>query len=499
MVAIKSREILKQIMKSPGSVLEADRYVAEIKFSPNGVAFLDGIIWPKAFKEINTTPGSDEGETKFLSAIAAGVSTSTDKDVIAEDLTISQTSAERVLDLVFKHQLEDYSNGFQLNSPFPSLTNLRRSSPARENFSSTRTFVKIIRNLLSNLSSDDIRTLTTRQFLHIVKKNYFKVHGVENESTWKVSLSGVRINFLLEDSLERICAFFNDAIFCALYHFCISCASEEEIILKRDRLLDCFVFPYNDTLLKAAEARILVQPIYGTEELTKSKNLYFTFYEEDSEAIIGHSKLPLVEVLSLMDPRKVEIISSNPMVFVNSKPGGSLMFRKVKQRTETCYTYQEGGETSYFEMILTRVQKYSMRLNSPYILLSEFCCYYDLLSREESQRLFRQFKDNIDKIEETSDELYNVTNQEKMKELILCENGDVFKRKKPRILNYFKVEDEDSFEYRFSKVLLFYHFKTVQDLNEELVEQLFSETHNVTGDRIVDLNEKQFYESFRGL
>ena len=58
---------------------------------------------------------------------------------------------------------------------------------------------------------------------------------------------------------------------------------------------------------------------------------------------------------------------------------------------------------------------------------------------------------------------------------MLCSNGDVLKLKKPKILKYI-IGDEESMQYKYSKVILFRLLNNFDNLNDDLINHLFYET-----------------------
>ena len=169
------------------------------------------------------------------------------------------------------------------------------------------------------------------------------------------------------------------------------------------------------------------------------------------------------------------------------------MFKKVEKRTDKSYSVD--GENFFLELQESAISKYFKRLNGIDLLLCEFAVWFDFLGQEKSESLFEVYKEKLGKIEDSSDA--SIMRKEALPELLLVENGNVFqKRKKPKILQHVDF-DVDSYEYRYSQVMLFGNNLNFPDLTKEFVEQKYVETDE-EGNSIVRRNRRLFLLKMRG-
>ena len=81
-------------------------------------------------------------------------------------------------------------------------------------------------------------------------------------------------------------------------------------------------------------------------------------------------------------------------------------------------------------------------------------------------------------------------------ELVLLNNRDVMrKRKEPKVLCYPEF-DPESYEYRYSQVLLFSMIESYEGLSQAIVEEKFSEVDD-NGDRKIKVNKRKFLLNVR--
>ena len=87
--------------------------------------------------------------------------------------------------------------------------------------------------------------------------------------------------------------------------------------------------------------------------------------------------------------------------------------------------------------------------------------------------------------------------KEALPELIVLDNGNIFqKRSKAKFLQYPEF-DADSFEYRYSQVLLFGYNLNYEEFNKEFVDQKFAE-NDQDGENILKKNKLKFLLKMRG-
>ena len=163
-----------------------------------------------------------------------------------------------------------------------------------------------------------------------------------------------------------------------------------------------------------------------------------------------------------------------------------MLLKKVPQNNENCL--QAEGDGSFYEVQQTAVTRYCQRVNGKNVLLSEVVCFYDYAGTEQSTAKFEVFNDKLNKI--PNSEVPAVLGDEKLPELILCQNGDVLQfRKKPKVLMY-QTHDEDTYEHKFGQVLLFSAVNRFEDLNPDSVDRIFEKLDEDSGENVVKANKR---------
>ena len=86
--------------------------------------------------------------------------------------------------------------------------------------------------------------------------------------------------------------------------------------------------------------------------------------------------------------------------------------------------------------------------------------------------------------------------KELVPELVLCDNNNVFqKRKRPKILTITDF-DVESYEYRYSQVILFGNNINFDDLTKEFIDEKFGD-RDENGDNILKRNRRRFLLKMR--
>lgn len=123
--------------------------------------------------------------------------------------------------------------------------------------------------------------------------------------------------------------------------------------------------------------------------------------------------------------------SSRPVEFVNTNKDARLSFKKVSAQTDE--TFKAVGQNGHFEMQQNSVLRHKLRMNGASLTLAETSTNYDVLSSEESSKLYNVHSGALDKIP-LSETLSPITG-EPYPTLIICFNKQVLRiRKKRKIL-----------------------------------------------------------------
>ena len=133
-------------------------------------------------------------------------------------------------------------------------------------------------------------------------------------------------------------------------------------------------------------------------------------------------------------------------------------------------------------------------------MLCEFAVHYEFVGKEESDKLYKLYIDRIEDIPLSSDK--SVIEEAEFPDYVLIRNQDkdvMKKRTRSKILSY-PFYDGDSYDYRHSKVLLFFYPVELEDLKEATINNLYNSiVVDETGNEILKVknNEKLFLKRFR--
>ena len=130
------------------------------------------------------------------------------------------------------------------------------------------------------------------------------------------------------------------------------------------------------------------------------------------------------------------------------------------------------------------------------MLLAELAIHYDFIGLDESKKNFEMLRANMDTIGKSEHET-SIIEKSPYPDHVLCENGDVLKRRKSfKILKY-PYYDPESYDFKHSKVLLFFYpLGGLEDITEENIDN-FYESVNEDNLRNVEENEKLFLQNIR--
>ena len=486
-ISFQLQSLVENIVKCPSSELFSEDFYFTVLFDGHGVGYIKGIFWPKQSllynedkSEISFFGGGKDMKEKYLEFVSKTVSSMSDEEDLKELFELNGKEAKKLSALVKKYQVHFGDNCDKCNNPtLPSLIGTfkcRPSTRAMHNIYEAREFCKMLLEMLTSITEDEIVDLTTLDWLKEI--SVWKVEMDEEYDTEEIqfTLNGREFCFILDERLVEMITKFDDS-FIGLYHYAISCSdnNSDYVILKRNRVLDSFTHIFNPFYLSAMKTTLEIVPTISFSDWT-TDNLPkiapgLSEADVDEKVRATHSQISLYEAYSLFEPKIIRDISSVPVVYVNTNIDAKLCFVKTKERTET--SFEAVGEGN-FEVQHSIVSKHKMRLNGQNLLLSEVAMNYETVPAEESKQLFEIYKDQINKVPES--ETCCVVSQEKMPSVLICSNGSCLKiRKSPKVLNY-PTYETGSKKQRFSRVLLFYPHPPNFEINDDQIDAFFFET-----------------------
>ena len=193
---------------------------------------------------------------------------------------------------------------------------------------------------------------------------------------------------------------------------------------------------------------------------------------QDSEAEIvfaSHSEITLSELFQSIDSRKGKIESSREVKFLNVSPNWRPLFKKIdkKDKSDNSFTL-EGDCRKYYDLVHDHILRHRGRINGRNLLLVETAAYYNPMKKEEAEKHYTLYKANMEMIK--GDDKYNhrsITDDKPLPQYILCQNKQVLElRKSKKILSYPIYDDEETYESKYSRVLLYYPLEPGVDLKD---------------------------------
>ena len=497
----KMDEFVKRIVKSSSSNLFSEDYFFQLVFGVKNETKIEGVIWPKLFSDFNSDLSKESFtgvvdanlRTKFLDSIKKIVLATSDSAAVASVLEMSENEANITCSKVNRYQLNIAAPILELPSLIFMLT---RKLTTPENNYAIRKLIEICNKDLNSLSNVGKLQLSTMDWLeNFVDENIQDQSIVED--SFNLTIGEEVLSFVFDDYLHELLARYEDLPFLAPYHYCLSFSKNEtmKIVMKRLHIRDCFTKTYNNVVMSAFDSEIIVEPCFGFNDWRRKVHndpeVQTTCYMK------GHNEISLGEAISLIDPRKFRVIASRPVQYIHSLPSSKILFKKLK--TEDVYelSYKGDKDNCFYELMESHLTRYYKRLNGQSCLMSEFVTWYDYEGSQASQELFQTYKDKIHYIQMSEVECINGSGAEKLPELILLSNADVMKKRKVRKVLKFPNAEHLSFEFKFSKVLLYQKHRTYEELTEDTVSTLYSERVNPleaydyeTNPRVVDRNER---------
>ena len=497
---------IQEILKCQSSPLYSKEYYFWIRFQREGVAIVQGVFWPHFLEKINyesvNTQSIGHVDKKILidlvNDIDKAISCSSDTQATQAQFELSDAGARSLVDNVLKSQVQ---NDFTVTDrEMPSLMTIICQVPENlENLAVSKRLLRCIQQEIDSLSAEELAETSTYQFLHNLYDNIDEsrellVNG-RPEEFWKLVINNEDYVFVVESKLKEYMDQFQNLLIAPFYHFALWCSDPGEkisVVQKRLMLCDLRTYSYNPLFLKACNSSMLVKPCFYS---TPDWKMATDYGGGIVDCLADHEEISFHEVLALTDVKRFKIRSSRPFVFVYSGPSKMLLVKKVPQFTENCF--QVDGEVgTFYENQPTIVSRYFSRINGKKMLLSEFSIHYDYIGEDESKKNFEMLRANMDTIGK-SEHKTSIIEESPYPDHVLCENGDVLKRRKSfKILKY-PSYDPESYDFKHSKVLLFFYpLGGLEDITEENIDN-FYESVNEDNLRKVEENEKLFLQNIR--
>ena len=498
------KSFISNIIKSPASSLFASDYHLQTVFNDDGLMRAIGVTWPEKMKKMNLiTLDNDINDAdktavqkEYLEFVGNNISTTSDASVLKEKFHMSENESQKVAALVAKYQIHFCQNCPKCEDPdLPSLElSLTVAIKTPGNSVTTTRLRSLFIGKLKNLSFDDLQNLETLEWIEELSELLERTET--NGDIWCFQFEDEEFELKMDDVLIGLLMKYENCPLAAAYQYSIICVpppDQHKVILRRARLIESFTEPYNVFYLKAADSQISVKSLRGVGEFKKFKFSDTIPFSYPEIGLPHHSNISPTEILCLSDETVKCVKTSATVEYLSTGPEAMKLFKKVDRKSDKSYSVN--GENLHLELQESKVTKYFKRLNGLDLLLSEFTVLFDFLGDEKSESLFEVYKEKLDKIENSLE--MTIMGKEPIPELILLENGNVFqKRKKPKFLQYPDF-DIDSYEHRYSQLLLFGSDLNFEDLNKEFVDRKFEE-NDEDGVNKLKKNRLRFLRKMRG-
>ena len=498
----KLDEFVNCLVKCPKSSLFAKEYFFQLVYRLDSTICIEGVIWPECFQSFNKLLANNsfnedidkEAEKEFLLKVEEAVFCSSDTESISKDFNISSSKAQKIKSDIMKYQVhiprnENCSNCCNEAVQLPSLAMiLTKPLLTPQNSYSVRRFLEVFRTFLSDLGDYGKKTLSTIEWLRFIWEEHVSDERIE-ENTFSLSIEGEKFIFFIDDYLKELMNKWPELMLLAPYHYCLTFAETRQLIFKTKNLSDCFTHLYSQLFLGVLDTTIILQPIFGFQEFLWKKEV-----NHESYFLPGHKEISLAEAIALVDAHKTRFLSSRPVEFINTHPNAKMFFKKIGEETDV--SYKEGSEN--YEQHETMISRFFMRLNGTSMVLAELCSWYDYCGLKESSEIFPLYKNKLGHIEDSNETMLN--DKEFLPSYILSSNGDVMKKRKTMKILSFPTVTYLSYEYKYSKVILFHNINNLDDLSPEVVDRMFDEPvdaskafHAVTNPKFVEYQERKLF------
>ena len=466
----KQNALIENFFKNKNFLLHSEDFYVGIDFYLDGIASINGIIWPLHFGDINkklsecSFNGDKLDSDLFLEYIDKTILATSNPLAIVDHLHISYEEALIIHQHAIDHQIFVHSCDDLYMPSFESLLTRRPPLNARENIMKGEEFLDVEKQYILNLSIEEKENLTALEWFNRLE-NCCKFELIYNETFLEVQINEKNIIFKMEEELSKYIEKYGYLI--GLHHYCLRCNDiENNVVLRRTMILDCFTVPYNDILLKAFNGYSKIVPIYGINDWWQFQDQFMPKYPNFNnpdliKLLESHKLVHLTEFLSLSDPNKMKDIFSAPIEFVSTYMARKTIFRKIDVRNEESYNYPGRG---HFEVLSSNTMRHFNRLNGKELLLAESVLWYDALSKKESLEIMQLYKEKIEKI--PVGDIIGIYNKA-LPIYLLSENNKVMKLRKNRKVLKIPQFLAGTPEYKFAKIMLYYPLAPKTEIDKD--------------------------------
>ena len=464
----KLESFVKHILLARSCGLFSENYHIMLAFDKMGKASLVGCLWPKALDEFNQVVADNNGDIKvdgaLIEFVERNISASCDPRLLRSTFNLSPLESKRLAALVLEKQFNDDDIERASYTELPSLETIVKRRCSERNLKESRALKSKMANLLINLSLQDIKKLSTLDWLEHV---WSDVTGEISEDGTLVKImfeeEQQEFTFEIDDRLSFYLADYDDSSpLTGIYHYALSCSEgieETKVVMKRLFLIDSFIKPFNDLFLKAANSSITIEIVDSSKKIQKLMSREVTQFPEEinPQLVFSHEIVSLVEAVSLFDERKKRFRSSTVDQWVNPKPNRKLTVKKVQEYSEDNFTIE--GSHELFQIVPDNIIKHFSRIGCEGLILAETACWYDTCDAEKSKELFELY----DESEVPKSEVECVHIEGSLPEYILCRTGQVLKKRK-RMKVMILPEPNSDYEKMYSRCMLFLPLKSESEL-----------------------------------
>ena len=450
--------------------LPLEEYYVSVEFYASGSARIFGVLWPTFSSEFSkllsscSLSGDEVNFEMFLQKIHNSVLTTANKEEIKDCLNTTDEDASFLSELVTKYQVQDFTS--MNNIPLPSLemmVTLEPPTDCRRNIFASAKFLEYCRNKMNELTNNQKKTLHTIDWLQSLSR--LSKFALLDEDTLEIVMEDQIHEFCIEPRLDTLMCQYGS--FNGLFQYSLSCSSEQySVVLKRSRIADCYVVPYNPVLLKAFKNKTEIQPISSESQWWDINDKYLpqplqVDHPEITNGMHDHALIPVTEFLALSDPKRLSDIYSSPIAFISTFQKHRPKFRKVPTKTDETFQCQGMG---HFIQLSSNVQRHVTRLNGKKLLLVETALWYDLIPAAESATIYNLYSEHIERIQDSN--IISVYG-ENLPKYILSSNHQIMKVRQMRkvmTIPHFNPLSDDS---KYSRIMLFYPLQPNSVVNSE--------------------------------
>ena len=455
----KLHYFVELLVKLPSFDLHSEEYTFDIEFGVND-AKLVGFLWPKAcgdfskLKSESSLAGRTVNESNqggLVNFFTKSMLTTVDKDALKHKLKMSEDEVTDLVNLITTLQLD-----FEIKNPvLPSLETSFKFLPPADKFLNIRRcerLLHLIQQILLNLPRDDKISLSVTDWLGVLFSN--TECEVTHDSV-SIKFETDNITFQVDDRLRGLMDEYGVAI--GLYQYSITCATdkwnEDKVVMQKNNLIESFIHPYNPTLLRSLRTKVRVIQLCGMTDVDKQTEKKDEGLEEGDLLLESHNLVSVLQLYSLMDANKIKEVNSSPIEFVNCREDQPVHFRKIQEKNDNCFELLNEGK--FFELLGSNIIRHRLRMNGQQLILAEAAIMYDYVGQSKSAEFYGIYQNNLTKIPNSTTTSI-IDDKIVLPSLILCQNQQVMKlRKHPKVLS-FPIFNEESDEYKLSKVMLFY-------------------------------------------